>query len=75
MDNLKPCPFCYSTDIRASEEKQTYDVQLTCHGCGIRTGFVCYHYSEWDEPECETKEEAIEILVKHWNTRAEERKE
>lgn len=69
---LKPCPFCKSSDVELvtslterAGKWNWWGAHISCPACRARTGTF----------EGETKEEAVAYAVAAWNRRAEEKEE
>jgi len=72
MEELKPCPFCGSTNISMSAFSVSADCYISCE-CGA----MIEEEVSWEG--CNTKEEhdkkCFPVLLKAWNTRQEENNE
>ena len=69
-DNLKPCPFCNSTEhlkiISCSDEKCNGD----CTDCDYMTFTVCCSVTSGGCGASSGYKETKEKAIKHWNRRA-----
>ena len=62
MTELKPCPFCASSDVELRES--IFDINIACNSCGCRTGLLFLGAS--NASNAAKKVEIIGV----WNTRA-----
>ena len=61
MTKLKPCPFCGGAAVLEScKTRKGYEATIQCNG-----GCILYMTTI----TCDTEEEAIETVIKRWNTR------
>lgn len=61
MDELKPCPFCGGKAVlEPYKARKGYEATIQCNGgCLLYMTTITY----------DTEEEAVETVVKRWNTR------